>query len=103
MINFSGINARDMGYPFVLFNSKQSTNIKKLEIKSPLGIKTIEFYHVGRSCGVSGGCNNLSPFQGTFGNYFIDKLPARAEFKLWHQKPAKFGDPADITYKIFFE
>ena len=101
-VDFEAVNARDMGYPFIHFDSEQSLNITK-DFAGPNLMETVEFYHVGGSCGYPGGCNNLSPKQEGLGGYTIKKLPAVAVFKLWHAKPAQAGNPADITYRIYFE
>jgi hypothetical protein len=61
------------------------------------------YIHVGSSCGIKGGCNNISPVQQEL-MFYVDNLPASLEVKLWKKRPkdAVF-DKADYTYEIRFE
>ena len=61
-----------------------------------------DFVHVGASCGVQGGCNNISPHQ-TELDYRLLHLPAEMTIKLWKEKPMNPYMKADIYYRIRFE
>jgi hypothetical protein len=102
LVQFEGVNARDLGYPFIAFDGAQSSNITK-EKPDILAARDNEYYHTGSSCGYEGGCNNLSPKVDALSDYLITQLPAKAQFKLWHNKPGSFSDKAEITYTIYFD
>ena len=98
----SGLNARDFGYDYMYINSYH--NIKMLhENNASRQIHKIQDYiHVGGSCRMPGGCNNMSPRQPEL-EFNILALPAEMEIKLWKTKPLLPNFPGDIYFKIIFE
>lgn len=99
----TGLNAKDLGYKFATVSHSDGvlfTNYGENISDDVVGFR--DFIHVGGSCGVPGGCNNLSPYQPAHDFYFIS-IPAEITFKLWKGKPVSKFMPADFNYKIIFE
>ena len=104
--NFNGINARDLGYPFMYVDLERSTY--KISFRSPLNASTDvyefrNFLHLGNSCSVEGGCNNGSPYQSELGFYKPtqkSKVPREIYIKLWKERPSSPQDEADIVERI---
>ena len=97
-------NARDFGFNYVAAVKKFSYNIKPLNkarlFKEPIYLRA--FIHAGGSCGYPGRCNNQSPAEGDI-EFWVPKLPARMECKLWKKRPADINQPADFTFVLKFE
>lgn len=101
-LSIIGMNARDFGYSYISISYLQ--NISMLEQNNAkFNIYQLrDFIHVGGSCGIGGGCNNISPHQPEL-DFFIKDLPAVMEIKLWKTEPRNADAPADFTYQIIFE
>lgn len=98
----TGLNAKDLGYKFATvshYDGVYFTNNGENISDDVVGFR--DFIHVGGSCGVPGGCNNLSPYQPAHDFRFIS-IPAEITFKLWKDKPIAKLMPADFEYKIIF-
>lgn len=78
-------NARDFGLNFMYLDPKNSINVRKWASRDALEIP--QMIHCGGSCGYPGGCNNMSPHRAELDNNRLNKLPARAYLKLWHDRP----------------
>lgn len=101
-LNLTGLNAKDLGYKY-----GYAIDLKNIEMTEPVNISTDihmfrDFVHVGASCGVPGGCNNISPHQ-TELDYRLLHLPAEMTIKLWKEKPMNPYMKADVYYRIRFE
>lgn len=105
-INFplmlSGLNAWDFGYDYMFISDLN--NIKMLNDNNAAKHvhKFADYIHVGGSCRVPEGCNNMSPRQ-TELEFNVTALPAEMTVKLWKEKPLLPNFKADIYFKIRFE
>lgn len=107
--DFNGVNARDLGYPYMYVDLQRSTY--KLAFLNPSNASTEvaqlqNFIHVGGSCGVKGGCNNGSPRQPML-EFHEDPTASTQDreiyIKLWKEKPASVEDDADIVEHIIIQ
>lgn len=100
-----GLNARDLGYNWVLANQPQNIRFLPQNLDTPTltekPYKFKDFIHVGNACKVEGGCNNSSPHQPEL-MFSIKNLPAEMTLSLWKQKPVYKKQPADLYVKIIF-
>lgn len=103
LIQLSGLNALDFGYPYVFaFYSKNITMYDR-NTNITTDVKLFrDFIHLGHSCKYAGGCNNISPLQQDM-TFYINNLPAEINLKLWKKRPADKDKKADFYYKIIFE
>ena len=102
----NGINARDLGYPFVYVDLGHST-YKISFPHTPNAATDVyefrDFLHVGGSCGVEGGCNNGSPYQP---EAEFDRpakkssAPREIYLKLWKERPSSPQDEPDLVERI---
>lgn len=101
-LSLIGMNARDAGYEYV--NISKLKNIDMVEsYNATQHIYMLQdFIHVGGSCGLEGGCNNISPHQPEL-DFYVKDLPAAIEVKLWKSEPQKTSSPVDFTYVLVFE
>jgi hypothetical protein len=93
-------NARDFGFNYIYLDPQKSVNMRKWAVSHPVQIS--QFLHCGGSCGVPGGCNNMSPFMRELDDNKFTKLPARAFIKLWKSEPDSARQEPDFTYVIDF-
>ena len=101
--DLNGLNARDFGYKYALLDNDKSKNVKMKEYSniSNTIVEFKNFIHTGKSCGVSGGCNNGSPYQPMLIFEYPDQsLEVVLYIKLWREKPSNYNAPADINEKI---
>ena len=91
-------NARDLGLSFISIDVKRSSGIHFSDQANQV-IEIPYFLHAGMSCGVPGGCNNVSP---TFTPLNIRLLgfPARAYIKLWRERPRSADEPPNVWFVI---
>ena len=103
---FNGLNARDLGYPYVYVDMARSTykpSFREANNASTDVYKFRDFLHLGPSCDVPGGCNNGSPRQP---EVEFDKDPKSSRWpreiylKLWKEKPASPEDEPDLVERI---
>ena len=96
------INARDFGYKYG-YISELSNIIMNDDLNMAKEVRPfMSFIHVGYSCGLQGGCNNVSP-RTTDSEFQIQALPAQMDFKLWKKQPFGIGAKADINYRMIFK
>src|SRR6185312_545429 len=74
-------NARDLGFGYFALDRAKSKGIA-LVLDSDVPHSARQFIHRGPSCGVSGGCNNMSPHAKEF-LFDVSVTPAKAVLKLW--------------------
>jgi hypothetical protein len=96
-----GMNGRDLGYPYIKISALHNITMKNDYNASMHVYILADYIHVGGSCGVSGGCNNISPYQAELDFRFTD-LPASIEVNFWHNFPKKETQIPDIKYKMQF-
>jgi len=100
VLDFSAYNARDLGLNYLYLSPKYSRHIR-MRRRPKTAVKIRHYIHSGGSCGYPGGCNNGSPYQAEM-HFKLLNLPAKAMLSLWHDRPSKVTDPADLTYVIEF-
>lgn len=102
-----GLNARDLGFNWgYVYNTKNvffgySAN----SIKDNLYVFQ-DYFAVGYSCGIEGGCNNLCPMQTGLQFHFAKNYSwntAVIDLKLWQKQPLTVVQRPDIYFKIIFE
>ncbi len=101
-MTLNGLNARDLGYNYVYAISKRNIRMTGYNNIAKEIYTFKDFIHVGTSCGVQGGCNNISPHQNEL-DFAITALPAQITLKLWKKKPFIYTQKADMYYTIMFE
>jgi len=102
----NGLNARDLGYPFVYVDLERSS-YKLSFVHTPNASTDVyefrDFLHVGPSCSVPGGCNNGSPYQAEL-NFDKDTAPAdkprEIYLKLWKERPSSPQEIPDLVERI---
>ena len=106
---FNGLNARDLGYPYMYVDlSKSSYKLKFVNQPNAATqvVKLENFIHVGSSCRASGGCNNGSPHQPML-DFQEDTQTSTQDreiyIKLWKENPASVDDPADMVERIIIK
>lgn len=104
--HLNGINARDLGYPFVYVDKKHSSYKISFIDKNNASTEVYEFrnyLHLGNSCGVAGGCNNGSPTQPKI-QFTKDpsnsNKPREIYIKLWQKRPQSPQDTPDLVERI---
>ena len=88
---FGNINARDFGYEYAqAYETKgiRFANTPNASTVSPL----VNYWCLGHSCKVEGGCNNICPANSAF-TFFVDEYPAYAKFKLYKSQPQQGTEP----------
>ncbi len=102
----NGLNARDLGYPFVYVDKARSTYELSFPREPNASTDVYEFrnfLHVGSSCKVTGGCNNGSPYQP---EVEFDKpkqdavVPREIYIKLWRERPLSPQQTPDLVERI---
>ena len=101
-LSLIGMNARDLGYEYISISYLQNISMLR-ENNAKFNVYQLhDFIHLGSSCNIADGCNNISPHQPELDFYFTD-LPAVIEIKLWKTKPQDANQHEDFTYQIIFE
>ncbi|MCR4880919.1 MAG: hypothetical protein K6A44_03090 [bacterium] len=93
---FGNINARDFGYVYA--QAFQTKGIKFAhEPNVSTGANLINYWCLGRSCQIEGGCNNICPSNDPF-TFFVTGYPAYVYFRLY-----KNGTPHDAEPDAYFQ
>lgn len=103
----NGINARDLGYKYVYLDKNRTTANIDFVQPNNLSNEIVEFqdyFHLGSSCRIEGGCNNISPIQNKLQFYVKNEMtsPAQIYLKLWKNKPFSQNAFADINVVFIF-
>lgn len=77
-------NARDLGLPWIAVDSASSSGVRPASPDQPIEIP--QYIHCGNSCGIPGGCNNMSPTTPSL-QLTLEDLPARIVYRLWNERP----------------
>ncbi|MCM1009776.1 MAG: hypothetical protein NC390_02715 [Fusobacterium sp.] len=108
------LNARDAGYNYItstrfvngaFYDSIWNNYTKQYQDNeniSNIVFKFNDYIHLGTSCGLAGGCNNISPRQMAM-EFDIWELPARLELKLWKKQPSSRNAAPDLYCNLIFE
>jgi hypothetical protein len=97
-LEFVLYNARDLGFGYFAIDRGRSKGLVPVrDSDEPRSAR--QFIHRGPSCGVPGGCNNMSPEAKEF-LFDASAVPATAVVKLWRAKPVNTAAPADMTFSI---
>lgn len=99
-LEFQGYNARDFGFNYCAIDSSRSANVTGIQGKI---VQIVHYFHCGPSCGIPGGCNNMSPKTPDLENFSISRLPAKCQFHLWKEKPTSTAQIPDFSYLIEFK
>lgn len=99
---FITTNARDLGFNYGIINSSSGIKMKALNNISKNVVPFVNYFHTGSSCGIYGGCNNVSP-RTTAMEFGFTTLPARVDFILWKNYPYKDPKVGDFYYTIIFQ
>lgn len=101
----TGINARDLGYPFVYANELENITFLNEGNISSSPAELSDYIHTGGACGLEGGCNNGSPYQPNL-VFYLNRLPEKAKtsmrLKLWKKAPLNALAPADANLLMLF-
>lgn len=95
-------NARDLNMNYIYVSYADSRNVSKNPMPET-AYKIPHFLHRGGSCGIPGGCNNMSPYTPEIDGLVLGGLPARVVIWLWQENPESVAAPPDLVYEIFFE
>ena len=105
----NGVNAKDFGYNYIYLDKSKSTyNINFVSNDNiSTSVKDINnFIHLGGSCRVEGGCNNLSPerrdLKFTPSTVAAGVSNPSLYIKLWKSMPSSPNDEADLNVKFTF-
>jgi hypothetical protein len=102
-LQLCGLNARDLGYNYIYANELHNIQMSQPNnsIAENYG-RFLDYIHVGGSCKLAGGCNNISPIQEDK-MITVQELPAAIDLKLWKEEPINTRQKADINYRIVFK
>lgn len=105
----TALNARDAGYNYITatgieggifydstWDGTPYDNIGEIVFKFN------DYIHLGTSCGIEGGCNNISPRQMPM-EFELRSNPAKIRLKLWKNEPASRGAAPDLYCNLIFE
>ena len=94
-------NARDFDLNYIYVDYDASENVSKQN--PPNRALAIPHYiHSGETCGIAGGCNNMSPTFEPLENILIESVPSSLRVKLWQHNPVDVNSDADMTMVIHF-
>jgi len=94
-------NARDFGYQYLYVDPTKSS-VGSNGYNTPVQIS--QYFHCDNSCGLTGGCNSLSPDVLELRNFKLIGLPSRCHVLLWKQAPSSnVADKPDFTFDIDFK
>ncbi|MBR2525494.1 hypothetical protein IKE67_03405 [bacterium] len=98
-----GLNAKDFGYLYAYADKLENVAFLQPDVNISNNVHQFQdFIHLGQACGVSGGCNNGSPFQKEL-NFTVMKYPASIHFRLWKKQPKNPETKEDINYLIILK
>lgn len=95
---FASINARDFGYEYAKAYKTDGIRFAH-ENNVSNGARLRNYWCLGRSCQISGGCNNICPSNDPF-TFFVTKYPAYALFKLY-KNPTDYSGEPDAYFEIY--
>ena len=97
--SFDNINARDFGYNYAV-----AYKLKNLRFANSTNVSTgaelNNYWCLGHSCQIPGGCNNICPSNDAFG-FFVDDYPAAAYFRLYKTQPISNNERPDAYFTVY--
>jgi hypothetical protein len=94
-------NARDFGFNYIYLDTKKSINVTADESNND-PVQIVQMIHCGGTCQYPGGCNNMSPAMPAIDYFRFSELPARANIRLWRNRPGSTDEKPDLTYLLDF-
>ena len=95
---FASVNARDFGYTYA-----QAYEINGIEFANnpnvSTGARLRNYWCLGRSCQIEGGCNNICPSNDQF-TFYVTSYPAYAKFRLYKTEPTS-GSKPDAYFEVY--
>ena len=101
-LDLIAVNARDLGLSYIHVDVARSVNVGQAGRRTEAAAIR-QFFHAGRSCGIQGGCNNLSPRSPEIEALVIEALPARIVIRLWRDRPASVLQRPDFAFTVNVE
>lgn len=91
-------NARDFRYRYLYLDPESARGVTVIDTKgAPVQIQ--QLINQEPSCGYSGGCNNMSPFQKEL-RISVTNLPALLKVRLWKKKPPSSETEPDFKVEM---
>lgn len=110
----TALNARDAGYNYIAATDIQggffydstwdnySQTYKPYDNIMKIVYNFHDYIHLGTSCGLSGGCNNISPRQAPM-EFALSERNAKVMLKLWKKQPSSRNSAPDLYCNLIFE
>lgn len=93
-------NARDFNLNYWRSSPTKSKNVVNAQAKGDT-FWIEQMIHCGNTCGVAGGCNNMSPGRASTDEWAYTSLPAELHVEMWKEKPADANAvPPDFTFVV---
>lgn len=105
-ITLADANAHDLGFRYAYMDYSSNIGFYEDYKNNTLAsdIKNITGYYMhGSACGIPGGCNNYAPYWQYYNQFYLKKLPAEFNIKLWKNPPNDINTKADINFRMVFE
>lgn len=108
------LNARDAGYNYIAAKDIQggffydstwdnySQTYKPYDNITKIVYNFHDYIHLGTSCELPGGCNNISPRQAPM-EFALSERNAKIMLKLWRKQPASSNSTPDLYCNLIFE
>lgn len=94
---FASTNARDFGYTYA--QAYETSGIRFANTPNvSSGARLRNYWCLGQSCQIEGGCNNICPSNDPF-TFYVDSYPAYAKFKLYKTEQTSGSEP-DAYFEI---
>ena len=95
---FGSINARDFGYTYAQVYQSQGIRFANWP-NVTTGADLVNYWCLGHSCQIEGGCNNICPSNDKF-TFFVTNYPAHVFFKLYKEGTSHSGEP-DAYFQVY--
>lgn len=93
-------NAIDFNLNWIYIDTARSLNIENINHPAAEAVKIGQYIHCGGTCGIAGGCNNMSPQVRAIDRIKYKALPARVWVSLWRSKPGNINMKPDMVVYI---
>jgi len=93
-------NAVDFNLNWIYIDTARSLNIENINHPPAEAVKIGQYIHCGGTCGIAGGCNNMSPEVRAIDKIKYKALPARVWVSLWRNKPSNINVKPDMVVYI---
>jgi len=93
------LNALDMNLNYAAIETGEGWGtVPSMAVKEPVAIE--QYFRYGATCGLPGGCNELSPPQPELSGISLLQKPAELRIKLWQNEPEDISVRPDITFYV---